>query len=178
MTKFLQWLGFKPKAKTPQQAPHPISRAEIKIVMSRIGANPMDGYLVTRRNYHTTTLEWIWNSFVGANLKHKALIDSNDLNHSVLAEGIEDEPAFKCTDHAALCASLARLLSPCIAFGSFWYLKDNGDGHAVCVAFVANQGPTAEGAWNMFQVVFFEPQSLQVVKLSQREIERCIAWIV
>lgn len=70
-----------------------------------------------------------------------------------------------CDDFARFAASVAQLWNAkseneghALAFGEFWYVKDNGDAHAINVALV-------EGG----KVVFFEPQTQRIVELTESE---------
>lgn len=49
-----------------------------------------------------------------------------------------------------------------LAVGEFWYRKDSGEGHAICVAIVDDG-----------RRIFFEPQSGDELKLTSKEFASC-----
>ena len=74
-----------------------------------------------------------------------------------------------CDDFARFAAAVAQLWNSktagnegcALAFGEYWYLRDDGQAHAINIAVVGDN-----------QVVFYEPQTQQIVELSDSEKER------
>ena len=80
------------------------------------------------------------------------------------------EEANDCDDFARCAAFLAQLLhyrtpgrppASALAVGELWYVRDNGEGHAINIAF------TDKG------VVCYEPQTRAIVTLSPAEKNNC-----
>jgi len=98
---------------------------------------------------------------------------SESLKKWVLELGIRyQQECEDCDDFARFAASVAQLWNAksaneghALAFGEFWYVKDNGDAHAINIALV-------EGG----KVVFYEPQTQRIVELS--EIEKWNATMI
>jgi hypothetical protein len=86
--------------------------------------------------------------------------------------------AFDCDDFARLAASYAGLLhrasrgiqdKTALAFGEFWFDSNTTKGgHAINIAVVA--GPDQRP-----KLLFFEPQTCEILNLSQSEVESCRA---
>lgn len=85
-----------------------------------------------------------------------------------------------CDDFAKMAAAFARLVhsndknkpkGTAIAIGEFYYKVDGGGNHAInfAVARAADGRPT---------LVFFDPQTWAVLRLSQVEISSCANWIL
>ena len=82
---------------------------------------------------------------------------------------------FDCDDFARLAAALAGILHKLsskqptgLAVGEFWYQRAGGDNHAIAVAIVEEAGD-----WDL---VFMEPQTQRELKLTEEEIQSCIAY--
>lgn len=80
-----------------------------------------------------------------------------------------------CDDFADVCACLARMAhrktldrprATAIAFGDFWYTREDGGDHAICSLILAPSGS--------YELTFFEPQGCEFVNLTQKEIESCV----
>lgn len=65
--------------------------------------------------------------------------------------------------HARMIATGAATPDTTLAFGEFWYIKDTGEGHAVNI-FVYDDN----------KIAFFEPQTQQIVDLSESEQYDCV----
>lgn len=83
-----------------------------------------------------------------------------------------------CDDFARGCAFFAQLLhhntvkklqNDGIAVGEFWYVKDEGDGHAINFAIV-RVSP------DKLKLMFYEPQTQKQIVLSTKEIHNCLFW--
>lgn len=79
-----------------------------------------------------------------------------------------------CDDFAEVCACLAhtahrktldRPRATALAFGEFWYTREDGADHAIC-CFVCLEN-------NTYVLRFLEPQGCEIVNLTQKEIESC-----
>jgi hypothetical protein len=85
-----------------------------------------------------------------------------------------------CDDFAKMTAAFVHLLhynSPnkmsetSIAFGEFYYFKNMGGKHAI--NFVICKTKSGD-----FKLMFFEPQTYSVVKLTEQEIKSCTNWLL
>lgn len=168
-----------------QQAPTPsasaaltISAAEVKIVLDRAGLRPADGYLVSRQNYRLVSREWLREQLAPQLGKYHVEAARNGWDRALLSPDVgPGEPAFKCTEHAALASILARSIEPGAAVGSVWFLQDDGKGHAINIALVPVLRPRSEAAWDRIEIIYWEPQRRHETALSDREKERSIAWM-
>lgn len=112
-------------------------------------------------NYSLPDGDWINGEF--ANALHTFL---SNLGISYEAEKSD------CDDFARFAASYCGLLhskmshSTGIAFGEFWFTRDNGNGHAINV-FVTRD------ANEKLTLRFFEPQTQSELHLSDEEINSC-----
>lgn len=79
------------------------------------------------------------------------------------------EEANDCDDFARIAAGFAQILhfltpgrppATALAVGELWYVKDNGENHAINIALC---GPTPA------DVICYEPQTRQIVTLSETE---------
>lgn len=79
-----------------------------------------------------------------------------------------------CDDFAEECACLAhrahrktldRPRATALAFGEFWFTREDGEAHAIC-CFVCLEN-------DAYSLRFLEPQGCEIVNLTQKEIESC-----
>lgn len=84
-----------------------------------------------------------------------------------------------CDDFAKMAAAFARLVhgnekherGTSIAVGEFYYKIDGGGNHAINFAVVqAKDGRV--------KLIFLEPQTWAIVRLSESEVESCLNWIL
>jgi hypothetical protein len=108
-------------------------------------------------------LEWIRDVFAPAWRQHR---------DQVL--GFPEAEAADCDDYARACADFAALLHrktsghprAGLAFGQFWFTRHTGTAHAINVAICRDPA----GALHL---VFFEPQTAELVALTPEEVSSC-----
>lgn len=150
--------GCSQKPPTPVKA---VSSAEVKIILSKVGANPSMGYLTSRRSYSRVDHQWL----------DGALASKVVVIKPQAAPAIDGEEAFKCTEWVKVSVALGIMDKPGSAIGEFCYYRDvDGKGHAVIAAIVPGDGYNGSG------VSFWDPQLRRSVQLSKKEIESCISW--
>lgn len=138
-----------------------VSSAEVKIIMSKVGANPSMGYLTSRRWYSQADQQWLDGTLAPKTVGIKAPVSSL----------IEGEEVFKCTEWVKVSVALGIMDRPGVSIGEFHYYRDiDGKGHAVIAAIVPGD------SYNGSSVTFWDPQLRRSVLLSKKEIESCISW--
>lgn len=126
-----------------------------------------NGIIFADEAYYLPSYRWVTDTFSPAWMEAVRLlgvkdwrVDTND-----------------CDDFARFCAGYAQLLnnktvadqampSAALAFGEFWYAPENGGGHAINVFFFGD-------AAGVIGLAFFEPQTGQVVMLTEHEKRSC-----
>lgn len=136
--------------------------------MAELGAEPMSQvFFVADAFYAHPSRAWVRGAFASA---LKTLLDG--LEASVWTDSSND-----CDDFARLSAAFASCLhnrtvgherNTGLALGEFWYVRDAGGGHAINMAIVYQDGKP--------ELMFFEPQTQQEVKLTEREVLSCVAY--
>lgn len=112
--------------------------------------------------YALPAADWIANEFAAA--------FTSERNRWV---GLYRNGCSDCDDFAEFAVTFAKFLfrntedrpkDAALAFGEFWYVTPQG-GHAINLA-ICREG-------DELKLVFFEPQSSSVVRLTRKEIESC-----
>jgi hypothetical protein len=126
---------------------------------------PRYGFAVSDDSYTFPTKEWV------EEFAHDFYLNT------FLPKWTKD--SFDCDDHSKIVAGQARLYhyfhggkesQTGIAFGEFYYRRDNGTPHAINF-FITCQS-------NKFSLQFFEPQTLKIVTLSDKEKTNCLNWLL
>jgi hypothetical protein len=138
-----------------------LTAAELELTCAVAGYAPMDvnKFSVVDRRYAMPTRDFLAGAFSAALWSLQKFFDL--LNWS--------EEANDCDDFARLAAAFGQILhyltpnrppATALAIGELWYVQDSGGGHAINIA-VCGPAPS--------DVVLYEPQKRQVVRLSDEE---------
>jgi len=141
-----------------------LSNFELQTTLALAGVAPASPYAtsIADRTYALPTLNFLGGAFSTALWSFQQFFE-------VLRWTPE---ANDCDDFARIAAGFAQMLhyltpnrppATALAVGELWYVKDSGEGHAINVALC---GPSPDG------VVFYEPQTRQLVKLTDTELAR------
>jgi hypothetical protein len=140
---------------------------EVRDVMSKeLGYDILEGKTADSI-YSLPSENWIRNTFSSSYYNFLYSIKSN----GYMSE--END----CDKFAVLAYSYAHILhhnttnkisKTGLTFGEFWYVSDRVGGHAINVIIVRNN--------NTNKVLFYEPQTQQIVNLSTTEKDTCSFW--
>ena len=140
---------------------------EITQVLTDAGVATFDGYCPDK-DYSLTTKAWLVLPFARA---LRSFCESFNI-------GSWEAEINDCDDFSRTAAMFAQAChnhtskedptrqETALAFGEFFYTKDDGEGHAINVAIIRNDKGEHEA-------IFFEPQNQTVVELTQTEKESC-----
>ena len=138
-----------------------LEQEDLVIAMFDAKCVPSEGLHISDHTYKLPTKEWLENDF-GAILKNR-----------FLGQGWIDQ-SYDCDDFVLAAHERASYLNRNdgkggVAIGEFYYVRDiDSRGHAVnCAIYLSNNIPA---------VLFIEPQTGDVIKLSVNEIESCVHW--
>lgn len=144
-----------------------INSEDIWNIMSSVGAGNTANFITRDTIYSLPSIEYITNQF-SQNLK--------GFFFSLNSQGWKEQEN-DCDDFALGACFLMNFLhhntvdkirNTGIAFGEFYYIREQGGGHAINVAIVKDNLEV--------KVVFYEPQTYSIVTLTQKEIESCVFW--
>lgn len=137
---------------------------EVTGLFESLGAVPWRGQLIADSRYACPTRAWVEGEFTRGLFKFTAAI-------SAVTYAIDEWDCDNFTACAALFGHLChkdtaiKSSGTALAVGEFWFTTRNGHPHAINVLIVNNGGKPL--------INFYEPQSLKIVNLNQKEIESC-----
>lgn len=142
-------------------APHVISATALRNHFFSLGIDigrvPV---ILADESYLLPSYHWLSNTFPAV------LRDYKNRIAVIYARNTND-----CDDYARIAAALAQYLNfqtgaeAALAFGEFWYIRNDGQGHSINCAVVFDNDD--------FRLLFFEPQNERLITLSRKEIEAC-----
>lgn len=152
-----------------------LSSKEVRDIIIINKITPWDGSAMSDLKYAIPSEEWVEKKF--------PIYFNNFLKDLQFGNWMDESN--DCDDFAKMAASFARLLNhntpkkekeTSIAFGEFYYKKDYSldpkyPNHAINFALVRTK-------LNTIKIIFFEPQEMRVIKLSEKEIRSCLNWLL
>lgn len=143
---------------------HKLSSTEIQSILNEIGVSSYISFFADG-NYALPSENWIKEDYSLALYSYLSSFKSS--------QWVSEEN--DCDNFASMAFSFAQILhhntpkkldKTSLAFGEFWYVKDDNSGHAINVVIVySNEGK--------YKVLFYEPQTQKTIILSKEEIKSC-----
>lgn len=156
---FVCFLGCQTTNDQGADSPVVFGTIEYDDVYIAVNIYPTTGCFIVDQTYHLPTKEWVQNYFF-------TLLKKEISNKKYKLE------AFDCDNYSLLANNLASklgyTLNHQLAFGEFFYTKDTGQGHAINFFLCLENRD--------IKPIFFEPQTGQFIKLSEKEIVSCTYW--
>ena len=162
--------SVKRTVETPITTPMVMTAGDVTTCLQTNGIFATDCSIRSDARYMLPTEEWFVSKF-------PAFLRDFQFDLRQLSWAAE---ANDCDDFAKMAAAFAKLLHAntagrapvtSLAIGEFYYTKDSGEFHAINFAIV-------RVAAGQYKILFLEPQSCKIIKLSKEEIASCANWLL